>query len=83
MIFEEYFTEIYLEKIKCAPEQETHRKTVLELEQQLSNELTENQIEKVERIIDEMTEITLLDSKQAFICGCKVGAKAERELMSK
>lgn len=82
-IFEEYFAKIYLEKIKNAPKQKTHHEAVLDLEQQLGTELNEHQFEIVEKIIDEMMNISFLDSKQAFLYGCKVGAKAERELMSK
>ena len=72
-VLEDYYTNIYLNRVNDSPEQSEHKQKAYEAEIQLRSLLKSDGIELLETLINEITDVAASESKRAFVDGCKIG----------
>ena len=77
-LFSDYLS---MQNIASAPEYSALSKSALQKEKALMDALSEEQISRFEELFELTSQIHFLEVKDAFFCGCKLGAKASKEFV--
>lgn len=72
-MLEDYYTNIYLNRVNDSPEQTEHKQKAYEAEIKLRSLLKSDGIELLETLVNEITDVGASEAKTAFVDGCKIG----------
>lgn len=77
-LFSQYLSE---QKTPLQSEWEDLAKQALKKEKELRNNLTQQQTQQLEELLELMSQIHYIEVKEAFGYACKLGANASKELL--